>query len=283
MPSHTSTSETAERQDPRAASAFERAPVPPADRAPAGIIRNPTRDYRTLSVVIPCFNERMTIAAIVERVLAAPLGLPKEIVIVDDASADGSADLIRELAARYAGSPAGSIVTAFHEENRGKGAALRTGFALATGDIIVVQDADLEYDPNDFAALVKPIVDGVAKVVYGSRWLNRHFHVPLPGRFWFMAGNWVVTVVANLLYGAHVTDLATCYKAFDAEVLRRVPLRCDGFEFCPEVTVGVRKQGHKIWEVPIYYYPRSVAEGKKIRAKDGLALLWTLVRYRWRD
>jgi hypothetical protein len=128
---------------------------------------------------------------------------------------------------------------------------------------------------------VKPIVDGVAKVVYGSRWFNRHFHVPHPERAWFMFGNWVVTQATNVLYRAHVTDSATCYKAFDAAVLKGLDLRCERFEFCAEVTARVRQRGHRIWEVPIYYYPRSIAEGKKIRTRDGFAALWTLVRCRF--
>lgn len=244
-----------------------------------GIVHDRTRTYRTLSIVIPCFNERATLAAVLERVAAAPVALRKEIIVVDDGSTDGSAELLRELAASYAGSET-PVVALFHERNHGKGAALRTGFAAVTGDIVVVQDADLEYDPNDYAALVKPITDGVAKVVYGSRWFNRHFHVTYPRRGYFVLGNWLVTQLANVLFGAHVTDGATCYKTFDAEVLRRIHLRCERFEFCPEVTARVRQLGYRIWEVPIYYYPRSVAAGKKIRARDGLEAVWTLLRCR---
>ncbi len=245
----------------------------------AGIVHDRSKAYRRLSIVIPCFNERQTLEAIFERVLAAPVAMQKEIVLVDDGSTDGSADLVRELASRHRNDDT-RIVAAYHERNRGKGAALRTGFRVATGHIVLVQDADLEYDPGDYAALVKPIVDGVAKVVYGSRWFNRHFHVPHPERAPFMVGNWIVTQTANLLFRAHVTDCATCYKAFDAEVLRSLDLRCEGFEFCPEVTARVRQRGHLIWEVPIYYYPRSIAEGKKIRARDGLVAVWTLVKCR---
>lgn len=246
----------------------------------AGIVHDRSRTYRSVSIVIPCFNEKNTLAAIVEKVLASPVPLHKEIVLVDDASTDGSTDIIRGLAA--APHPDGTrIVAAFHERNRGKGAALRTGFAIATGDIVIVQDADLEYDPGDYPALVKPIVDGVAKVVYGSRWFNRHFHVPHPERRPFMVGNWVITQLANLLYRAHVTDVATCYKAFDAEVLRSLDLRCERFEFCPEVTARLRQHGHRIWEVPIYYYPRSIAQGKKIGAMDGLEAIWTLLLCRF--
>jgi dolichol-phosphate mannosyltransferase len=252
---------------------------PPAS-APAGIVHERTRRYRSLSIVIPCFNERATLATIVERVLASPVALQKEIVLVDDGSTDGSTDLIRSLVETHR-SPRASLVAVYHERNRGKGAALRSGFAAATGDIVLVQDADLEYDPGDYPALVKPIVDGVAKVVYGSRWFNRHFHVPHPERAWFMFGNWVVTQLANVLYGAHVTDGATCHKAFDAALLKSLPLRCERFEFCAEVTARVRQRGERIWEVPIYYYPRSIAEGKKIRPRDGLEAIWTLLRCRF--
>ena len=246
---------------------------------PIGTAHAPAR-YRTLSIIIPCFNEHATLATLVDRVIASPVALRKEIVIVDDGSTDGSADIVRSLAETHRAAPA-TLVTAFHERNRGKGAALRTGLAAATGDIVIVQDADLEYDPGDYPALVKPIVDGTAKVVYGSRWLNRHVNPPPPERRWFVIGNWIVTQVANLLFDAHVTDNATCYKAFDAEVLKSIRLRCERFEFCPEVTARVRQQGHRIWEVPIYYSPRSGAEGKKIRARDGLEAIWTLVRCRF--
>jgi glycosyltransferase involved in cell wall biosynthesis len=240
----------------------------------------PRHEYRTLSVVIPCFNERHTLATLVDRVLASPVPLEMEIVVVDDGSTDGTADVVRGLADAHRTARA-TIVTAFHDRNRGKGAALRTGFAKATGDVVIVQDADLEYDPNDYPALVKPIVDGVAKVVYGSRWLNRHFNPPPPERRWFVIGNWIVTQIANALFRARVTDNATCYKAFDAAVLKSLDLRCERFEFCAEVTARVRQRGHRIWEVPIYYHPRSIAEGKKIRARDGLEAIWTLVRCRF--
>jgi dolichol-phosphate mannosyltransferase len=253
--------------------------TPGARPTSIGIANAPGR-YRTLSIIIPCFNERATLTTLVERVLASPVALRKEIVVVDDGSTDGSADVVRSLADAHRAAPA-TLVTAFHERNRGKGAALRTGLAAATGDIVIVQDADLEYDPGDYPALVKPIVDGTAKVVYGSRWLNRHINPPPPERRWFVIGNWIVTQVANLLFNAHVTDNATCYKAFDAEVLKSLALRCERFEFCPEVTARVRQQGHRIYEVPINYAPRSIAEGKKIRARDGLEAIWTLVRCRF--
>lgn len=258
----------------------------PRTRPPAGIVKNPTKTYRLLSVVIPCYNERATLEKVLDLVVASPIAMPMEIVLVDDGSRDGTPDVIRALAARFperqrAREGRCTFKPVFHEKNRGKGAALRTGFAAATGDIILVQDADLEYDPEDYPALVKPITDGVAKVVYGSRWFNRHFHHRLDGQFWFLLGNYILTWMTNLLYNAHITDEATCYKVFDAEVLRSLPLRCEGFEFCPEVTAKALRAGHKIWEVPIYYYPRSIEEGKKIRYTHGIEAAWVLLKHRF--
>jgi len=249
----------------------------------AGIVRDRSKTYRSLSIVIPCFNERRWLPQILERVVASPVDLDRQVVVVDDGSNDGSQALLKELVETHRGRPRLEFEVIFHEHNRGKGAALRTGFAAASGDIILVQDADLEYDPEDYPGLTKPIVDGVAKVVYGSRWFNRHFHVAHQERFWFMIGNFVVTHMANLLYRAHITDNATGYKVFDAEVLKSLPLRCERFEFCSEVTAKLRKRGHKIWEVPIYYYPRSIAEGKKIGFGDAVEAVWTLIKYRFVD
>src|SRR5882757_6238213 len=243
---------------------------PTAARAVANASTRPVAQYRRLSIVIPCFNERATLETLIDRVLASPVHLEKEIVIVDDGSTDGTAEIVRQILAKHTGDPSASIVTAFHETNRGKGSALRTGLAMTTGDVILVQDADLEYDPRDYPALVRPIVDGIASVVYGSRWLNRHFDTPNRERRWFVIGNWILTWLANLLYGAHITDEAVCYKVFDADVLKQIPLQCERFEFCPEVTAKVRKLGHKIWEVPVCYHPRTIAAGKKIRWVDGI-------------
>ena len=266
---------TADQSKPRAVA--ETAPGDPP--AVGGIVHDRSRVYRSASIVIPCFNESATLELLVERVKAAPLALKKEIVIVDDGSTDRCPELIRSMAEASRGTDT-PIVAVIQPRNRGKGAALRAGFAAASGDIVIVQDADLEYDPNDYAALVKPIVDGVSKVVYGSRWFNRHFHAAGPERLRFMIGNWVLTAATNLLYRAHLTDSATCYKVFDAHLLKSLPLRCERFEFCPEVTARVRRRGERIWEVPIYYYPRLVSEGKKIRARDGVEALWTLLRCR---
>jgi len=243
----------------------------------------PGSAYRSVSILIPAFNEAATLEAIVARVVEARLDvedrLAKEIVIVDDGSADGTAGAIVRIVERFRGRDC-SILTAAHARNRGKGAALKTAIGVATGDIVIVQDADLEYDPADYQALLTPIVDGSARVVYGTRWPNLHRQRRLPGHWRFLAGSWLVTRVANLLYGARLTDVPTGYKVFTADVIRAMRLRSEGFEICCELTAKARKAGHAIPEVPIAYTPRSVAEGKKIGAMDGLRALVTLIRER---
>jgi glycosyltransferase involved in cell wall biosynthesis len=239
-----------------------------------------TTPHRTLtvSIVIPSYNEAATLPRLLARVTAAPIGLAaREIVVVDDGSTDGSADIIRQFADAHT-TPACRIVFAAHPVNAGKGAALQTALAHTTGDIVIIQDADLEYDPADYAALVRPIADGLAPVVYGSRWLNRHFRQNLPGHWRYVVGNWLVTRVANLLFDARVTDQCTGYKVIRGDIARALGLQCPGFEVCSEITARLRRGGHRIWEVPIDYRPRSVADGKKIRAIDGVRAIWTLAR-----
>jgi glycosyltransferase involved in cell wall biosynthesis len=225
-----------------------------------------------VSILIPVYNEALTLPLVVERVLAAPLpvGCEKEIVIVDDGSTDGTTELLE----RYKNSPL--VVVHRSVVNFGKGAALRIGIASATGDVILVQDGDLEYDPNDYPRILEPIVQGRAKVVYGSRFLRG-----VRGMKW---ANWIanklLTLTANVLYGANITDEATAYKAFARDAIGAVKLDCVRFEFCPEVTAKMRRLGYAIAEVPISYNPRGILEGKKIRWQDGVEALWTLIKYR---
>jgi glycosyltransferase involved in cell wall biosynthesis len=234
-----------------------------------------------LSVLIPCFNEAATLEAITARVIDTPLDLPKELIIVDDGSTDGSAEIARRLRTKYDGSRAVSIVTEFHSTNRGKGAAVRTALAKATGDMLIIQDADLEYDPRDYPAIIQPMLRGEASVVYGRRTPDARFAKPHPAHWRFAAGNWLVTRVTNLLYGTRLSDQSTGYKAFTREVADRLHLTSDGFEICAEITARVRALGYSIHEVPVTYRPRTVREGKKIRAVDGWRVIRTLIAYRW--
>jgi glycosyltransferase involved in cell wall biosynthesis len=222
-----------------------------------------------VSVIIPVYNERDTIAETVACVRAAPV--EKEIIVVDDASTDGTAQLVEPLVG-----PDLKLVR--QPRNQGKGAAIRRGLQEATGEIVLIQDADLEYDPADYPRLVAPIEAGEADVVYGTR-APRFAGMRLPHR----AFNWLAARLANLLYRANITDEATCYKVFRTAILRSIPLKCERFEFCPEVTAKVRKRGIRIHEVPVSYQARSVGAGKKIRWWDGVAALWALIKYRFVD
>jgi glycosyltransferase involved in cell wall biosynthesis len=226
-----------------------------------------------VSVIIPVYNEFPTFRQVLERVQNAPLheGCSKEIVVVDDGSTDGTAQVFGDH------ERAGLIVGHHSETNCGKGTAIRTGIAIASGDIILIQDGDLEYDPSDYMSILEPIVSGEADVVYGSRFQKQFTGMEVKYR----VANRVLTALANLLYDARITDEATAYKAFRASVLRDLRLECRRFEFCPEVTAKLRRLGHNIREVPIRYNPRGIAEGKKIRFADGLEALWTLLKYRF--
>ena len=226
----------------------------------------------TLSVLIPVFNEQATIATAIERVLREDI--VSQVIVVDDGSSDGTREILCEIERTDP-----RIEVLFHTRNRGKGAAVRTAISRATAPIVIIQDADLEYDPADFKAVIEPIAKGECNVVYGSRVLHPDNTYPLDS---FRIGSFAVTQVANLLYRADLTDEPTCYKAFRTTLLQSLPLEADGFEFCPEVTAWVRKRGETIVEVPIRYAKRSVAEGKKIRWHDGVTALWTLLALRFR-
>jgi glycosyltransferase involved in cell wall biosynthesis len=223
-----------------------------------------------LSVVIPCYNESKTIRMIVERVRAAPVA-DKEIIIVDDCSRDGTRDLLRTQIAPLVD----RII--YHEVNQGKGAALRTGFAAATGDIVIVQDADLEYDPNEYPRLLQPIIDGEADVVFGSRFQGGQPHRVV--YFWHMIGNKFLTLSSNMCTNLNLTDMETCYKVFRREVLQKITIEEDRFGFEPEITAKVAKLGVPIYEVGIGYYGRTYAEGKKIGWRDGFRALWAVLKY----
>ena len=224
-----------------------------------------------LSVIMPVYNERETLSEILAQVRV--VGLEKEIVVVDDGSTDGTRDILREEEKK------GDLKVFYHEANQGKGAAVRTGLEHASGDVIIIQDADLEYDPREYPRLLKPILEGEAEVVYGSRSL-----VFQETMFFLQSlGNKIVTLATNLLYGIALSDMDTCYKVFRAEVIKSVPLHSRRFEFEPEITAKLLKRGYRIHEVPISYKGREYHEGKKLTWRDGITALWTLLKYRFVD
>lgn len=231
-----------------------------------GLLKDPL-----LSVVMPVYNERETIETMVARVLAVP-GIRIELIIVDDGSKDGTSDILRELAKKYP-------FKLLHKPNGGKGSALRAGFKEVTGDLVVIQDADTEYSPEEFPQLIELICQGRADVVYGSRFLGRH-RVFL---FTHYLGNLLLTFLTNVLYNTMLTDMETCYKAMRVEVLRSFTLDSDGFGIEPEMTAKIFKRGYRVYEVPITYDGRGYDEGKKITWRDGVVALWVLLKYRFTE
>ena len=225
-----------------------------------------------LSVVIPVYNESGTLENLVQRVSAVDYGCELEIVIVDDGSQDGSGDIAQSLSSRH-----GNLVFLRHQKNAGKGAALRTGFARASGDIVIVQDADLEYDPREIPSLIELIRDDIADVVFGSRFLSRGPHRVLYYRHYL--ANRMFTTLSNLLTNLNLTDIEVCYKAFRREVLESIRIEEERFGFEPEITAKVAKGNWRIYEVPISYYGRTYEEGKKIGWRDGVRALYCILKY----
>lgn len=224
-----------------------------------------------LTVLMPVYNERATLMQLLERIRAVPV--EKEILLVDDASTDGTTEYLKShVEGKYP-----EIRVLYHTQNRGKGAAIRTAIPYATGTFSIVQDGDLEYEPQDYLAILDAFSQPGVTVVYGSRFLNGFPSMRLPNRI----VNILLAGMIRLLYRMPITDEATCYKAFCTDLLQSIPLNCERFEFCPEVTAKVIRRGHKIVEVPIHYEARSMAEGKKIRWTDGVEAIWALVKYRF--
>jgi glycosyltransferase involved in cell wall biosynthesis len=229
---------------------------------------------RKLSVIMPVFNERNTVVEVLRRMrtVELPDGIEREIIVVDDGSSDGTRDLLRQLGDS-------TVRVALHDGNRGKGAAVRTGLALASGDYVLIQDADLEYDPDDWPLLIAPVIRGRARVVYGSRFTGERRNM----LFLHWVGNRVLSLVTNMLYNTTLSDMETCYKLIDRTLLADLGLRCDRFDIEPEITAKILKRRVRIYEVPISYMGREFDEGKKITWRDGFAALWTLVKFRFGD
>jgi glycosyltransferase involved in cell wall biosynthesis len=232
----------------------------------------PLGHYTKLSVIVPAFNERNTIVEIVRRMRAVELPMAREIIVVDDGSNDGTRDVLKQL-------DDSTLRVVYHPENRGKGAAIRTGLEYVTGDLVLIQDADLEYDPDDWPKLLNPVLKGRAVVVYGSRFTGERRNM----LFWHWVANRFLSLLANVLFNSTLSDMETGHKLFDRRIIDQVSLRARSFDFEPEVTAKLLKAGIRIYEVPISYAGRTLEEGKKITWQDGAIALWTLVKYRFVD
>ena len=223
-----------------------------------------------LSIIIPCFNERSTILDIIEAVQCVPIE-DKQVIVIDDGSNDGTQKILKSL------KKDDNLEIIFHSKNKGKGSALKTGFQAATGDICIVQDADLEYDPEEFPIMIKPIIDGKADVVYGSRFQSGRPHRVV--YFWHRVGNGLLTLLSNIFTDLNLTDMETCYKAFRREVIQSIDIEENRFGFEPEVTAKISRQNLRIYEVGISYYGRTYSEGKKIGWRDGVRAVYCIIKY----
>ncbi|MDD5590181.1 MAG: glycosyltransferase family 2 protein [Candidatus Portnoybacteria bacterium] len=226
-----------------------------------------------ISIIIPAYNEAKTIERLLARVEETDLGCEKEIIVVDDGSSDDTPDILKRYESKY------RIIR--HLKNRGKGAAVRSGYQAATGDCAIVQDADLEYDPRDIGRMIKKAEEENAQAVFGSRRLDWAREKNQKAGWIYHLGGIFLSALTNLLYGTKITDEPTCYKMVSKETLDRIDLKAEGFEFCPELTAKIARLGIKIYEIPISYFPRSVREGKKIKIKDGAIAIWTLIKNRF--
>ena len=229
-----------------------------------------------LSIVVPIYNEVATIERIVEAIKSVDIGMEKEIVLVDDCSKDGTRDLLQQMQAKDP-----SLSVYFHEVNQGKGGALHTGFQKATGDYVLIQDADLEYDPHEYPQLLAPLLSGRADVVFGSRFLGGGPHRVV--FYWHFVGNRFLTWLSNMTTNLNLTDMEVCYKVFKREVIQAIPLREKRFGFEVEITAKVARRHLRVYEVPISYYGRDYSEGKKIGWKDGVSAIRCILRYAWKD
>ena len=234
---------------------------------------------KKLSVIIPVYNEEKTVEKVLDYIFRKKFPLELEVLVVNDGSQDKSEEIIKNFIKRYKAKSKKIKIKLFSKKNEGKGSAVRLGIKMAKGDIIIIQDADLEYNPDDYNKIIKPIIDGKEKVVYGSRFLKKH--KPLYKIYYL--GNKFLTLLTKIIYGTNITDMETCYKVFRSDVIKSIEIKSNKFDIEPEITAKILKRGIRIMEIPISYTTRSVKEGKKIGWKDGLKAIYTLIYWRFRD